>query len=195
MSYTLLPNSGQSLGQTRAAIRKNFELIQSGFNINHLAFDATNAGKHKFVEMPVQGSIPVILSGEGVLYTVTGGGGFTQLFYNRDLEGVGRSVQLTAGTLSGTNNTTFGENSSTGWSFLPGNLLIQYGNTLTLGNNTGVTFPIAFSQLFSVVALGKQFFNGKETYGFVNEDQNGFIFTSSDSVAGRKFCWIAIGAA
>ncbi len=50
--YELVPNSGQSLGQTRDPIRNNFLEIKNSFDVNHNDFDAANTGKHFFVEFP-----------------------------------------------------------------------------------------------------------------------------------------------
>ena len=57
MSYsTLVPQSGQTLGQTQGTILGNFGTIQSGFSINHGALGSGNVGKHLFMQMPSQGT-------------------------------------------------------------------------------------------------------------------------------------------
>ena len=94
MTYVLLPNSGQTLGQTRSAIRTNFELIQTVFEQNHVDLDQSPDGKHKFLQMPEQSSAPNTDPNEGGLYCkeVTGIG--TQLFFKG--ENNGTEYQLTS---------------------------------------------------------------------------------------------------
>lgn len=67
MVYVLLPNSGQSLGVTRAPIRENFRLIQEAFDRNHYDFDAVNQGKHSVIQLPEQTVFPVTPANEGQL--------------------------------------------------------------------------------------------------------------------------------
>ena len=67
MAYVLLPNSGQSLGVTRAQIRENFNLIQQTFDRNHYDFDAVNQGKHSVIQMPEQTVFPLTPVNEGQL--------------------------------------------------------------------------------------------------------------------------------
>ena len=67
MAYVLLPNSGQSLGVTRAQIRTNFALIQQTFDNNHYDFDAVNAGKHSVIQLPEQTVFPLTPLNEGQL--------------------------------------------------------------------------------------------------------------------------------
>ena len=67
MAYVLLPNSGQSLGVTRAQIRENFNLIQQTFDRNHYDFDAANQGKHSVIQTPEQITFPATPANEGQL--------------------------------------------------------------------------------------------------------------------------------
>lgn len=87
MSFTPnIPVSGQTLGITRDPIRNNFLNYYNTMSTNHNAPDASGAGKHKFVEMPVQGTDPTTLAGEGGLFTKSLSSDPTKsiLYYQRD---------------------------------------------------------------------------------------------------------------
>lgn len=85
MTYTVLPNSGQSLGVTRVPINTNFSLIQSVFALNHIGFNLTGAGKHKFVEMPEQSPPETTIVDEGALYVAQGiVSAQAELFFRRE---------------------------------------------------------------------------------------------------------------
>jgi len=84
MSFTPnIPATGQTLGQTRDPIRNNFTNYFDVMSVNHVAPNASGQGKHNFVEMPVQGSNPSTLSGEGGLFTKALSGS-SILYYQRD---------------------------------------------------------------------------------------------------------------
>lgn len=151
MSYTILPNSGQSLGGTRDQIRTNFSLIKSVFDVNHFTFGEGGDGKHRFVSLPnfSISSIPPTAANEGQFY-VKLANGRSQLFYTNETSG--NEYQLTR-----TNNTdfpTFSTNTNYsgslfgGWTFLPGGMLLQYGftGTLSSGNNV-ILFPKTFTNV------------------------------------------------
>ncbi len=55
MTYTRnIPISGDSLGGTRDRIRTNFQQIDTVMAVNHVAFNSSGEGKHKFVQTPDQ---------------------------------------------------------------------------------------------------------------------------------------------
>lgn len=96
MTYTAnIPLTGESLGSTRDRIRTNFQLIDSVLAINHVAFGSSGQGKHKFLQMPEQGSPPSTGVNEGGLYTAqdTSSSPQTALFFRN--ESNGSSIQLT----------------------------------------------------------------------------------------------------
>lgn len=133
MSYTTgIPSPGQSLGNSRPQVQGNFDYISTSFAVNHVAFNLAGVGKHKFLQMPEQGSAPVTAINEGGLYTKESGG-ITNLFWR--LENNGAEVQMTnIAPLPGNN----------GYSFLPGGMLIQWAQTGTVNSGDLITFPIAF---------------------------------------------------
>ncbi len=69
MTYTRnIPITGDSLGGTRDRIRTNFQLINDDFAINHVAFNALGAGKHKFINQPDQVADVASAANEPVMY-------------------------------------------------------------------------------------------------------------------------------
>ena len=149
MTFVLLPNAGQSLGQTRADIRGNFNIIQDAFGRNHVSLnDGTpgNRGKHNFSEYVAQGSTPTITAGECATYG-RNFGGVTQLTFTHDA--TGNVYQLTraipASVARFSTNTNYTGTQSGGWTFLPGGMLFQYGSRTNPGTSGTITFPTAFT--------------------------------------------------
>lgn len=111
-----IPISGDSLGSTRDRIRVNFQQIAIAESVNHVAFNSSGEGKHKFLQMP-----EVTASGAGVPSTGVDEGGLytnpdtastpkTALFFRTEsnatsvqLTGFGGSIPI---ILTGTFNST-----------------------------------------------------------------------------------------
>lgn len=90
MTYTTnIPVTGDTLGGTRDRIRTNFTQIQSVFSQNHVAFNATGQGKHKFLQMPEQAAAPTTDVNEGGLYTYPDSASTpkTALFFRTESDG------------------------------------------------------------------------------------------------------------
>jgi hypothetical protein len=127
MSFTPnIPASGESLGASRLEVLNNFASLRTTIsNVtqpNHVDVNASGAGKHVFVQMPVQTTGAANLPGanEGGLIAKTAAGS-SELFYVRDA--VSNYIQMTTGTpISGNNGSTF----------LPGGMILKwfrYGQT------------------------------------------------------------------
>ena len=142
MTYTLgVPFDGQSLGNSKPQIRSNFNVINSDFAVNHIAFGSTGEGKHKFMQMPEQGSNATTGSDEGALYTKVADA-YTNLFWRQESGGAdpaknqGAVIQMT---------NLLPINASNGSTFLPGGLLLQFGVATLSGGAAAVVYPYAFS--------------------------------------------------
>jgi hypothetical protein len=90
MSFTpSIPTSGQTLGNSRSQVLNNFASLRTTIsNVtqpNHIDVNDVGAGKHIFVEMPVQtpGAANLPDASEGGLITRTVNGN-SELFYVRD---------------------------------------------------------------------------------------------------------------
>lgn len=72
MTYTRqIPVSGDSLGGTRDRIRTNFQQIDTVMAVNHVAFNSSGEGKHKFVQTPDQTADVASGVNEPVLYATS----------------------------------------------------------------------------------------------------------------------------
>lgn len=127
MSYTTgIPTNGQSLGNSRPQVQGNFDYINTSNSVNHVAFNSSGFGKHKFLQMPEQGSAPATAANEGGLYTKESQS-ITNLFWRQ--ESSGTQIQMT--NIAPTN-------SQKGSTFLPGGLLLQW-DFVTIGASGSAT--------------------------------------------------------
>lgn len=203
MSYTAdIPVTGDSLGGTRDRIRTNFQLIQSLITANHEDFGSGfGQGKHKFLQMPEQGSAPATAVNEGGLYTKVGTNpAETNLFFRAEDSGGGGGFeyQLTkviavSTALFGNNTVAYVANNNGGWTFLPGGLVMQYGRRTTPGSSGTVSFPIPFpsgNAPFSIVMGNER--NSARACGFDTISSTGFTYYL-DTSGSTAVNWIAIG--
>jgi hypothetical protein len=137
-----IPNTGQSLGSTQAAIRNNFANYDATMSVNHVAPNSSGAGKHTIAEFVAQGSDPVTAASEITIYGKTVGSG-TQLFVRRDNSG---SVYQMTGVVPSVG--------SSGYTSLPGGIIIQWGNFSANPGGTATSFPMTFpNNCFSITAV------------------------------------------
>jgi hypothetical protein len=199
MTFTSdIPISGDTLGSTRDRIRTNFQQIALVEAVNHVPFNALGQGKHKFLQMPEQpGTIgqvgvplpPTTLANEAGFYSKIGANPAEANLVFRG-ENNGFEYQLTRADQ--TNNATFG--TSTGWTFLPGGLILQYGTMTTTGNTTVVVFPVPLTvPLYSLTATIVQSSTENISWGVDARTLIGFEFKRSGSAGNRPFSWMVIG--
>lgn len=206
MSYTSsIPKSGESLGSTRARINTNFQEIAAVEAINHIAFNLTGKGKHKFLQMPETNSIspgtpPATAINEAGFYAKVGTNpAETNLFFRA--ENSGKEYQLTtadSARLSSFSTKAGVENS--GWTFLPGGMLMQYGlRTIgSKGNTTTITYPKPFVTGVYSVTIGNVTSETSPSPNnqFVKDGTVGlttFQVVNSSSSSSNKVYWMAIG--
>ncbi len=199
MSYTILPNTGDTLGSTKVAINTNFSLIQTTMKQNHFGMGEANAGKHKIIQLVGQASAAQTAVGESALYTKSASNGD---IYARSPNHVDPApsgeYQLT--TFSDANIAKFGTNAlvglvNDGWTFLPGGLLMQYGRLgITSSGEKTITFPIPFTlaTFTPVITLGLQSAVGYISLASVASTDFKVTITSLVGAAGGIY-WTAIG--
>jgi len=189
MTYTVgIPFDGQSLSNSKPQIRSNFTVINTAFSVNHLALGAVDQGKHKFLQMPQQGSAPSTALNEGGLYAKDVSG-ITSLFWRQ--ENNGAEVRLTGVTPVALEN---------GYSTLPGGLIIQWGadtNDMTEGENRTYTFPIAFPSTCATVQV-TIFGNGDASgdngpVALFSKSRTEFATESLSQATVPGITWLAIG--
>lgn len=143
MPLASVPQAGQYLGQTQPDILNNFNIIESGWIVDHVDWGITGAGWHNKVTFPVQTSAPTFATGQIGLYnlanTLTGA---NELNIQK---GTAAAIPMTAALAN-----------QNGWSYLPSGILLVWGTSSALGNTTTtITFPAganipAFNNIFSM---------------------------------------------
>ena len=193
MTYTVLPNSGQSLGVTRVPINTNFSLIQSVFAVNHVGFNNGGAGKHKFVQMPAQGTSPGTAAAETAIYSRTalvGGSNETNMYWQfPGTAAAGADVVMTRFVTPSL--------ATNGITFLPGGLIMQWGTVNAPGALGAVFFTPAPQVTFPTAILSVQL-TGRRDSNDVSFSINGALATNgfgyrADSGSAQELYWIAIG--
>lgn len=139
MALAFIPNPGQNLNDTRAAIRGNFVTLQSDFGVNHLPYGAVNEGKHNCVTLPTDHTItgtnnlPATNSSEVLLYSAKGPvSGNPEIFFQRQSQGVASGFTITESTPA-----------TNGWTRLPSGIILKWGfmNIGGLASGTKILFP------------------------------------------------------
>ena len=157
-SYTAsIPNTGDSLGSTRVEIHDNFAQIYTVQGVNHVQYNSIGAGKHKFLQMPEQtGTPPITLIDEIGVYAAQG------TFPNEanlfvEGENSGFVYQMTRldqalSSLFGTATQMPGYSAASkyGWTFLPGGLILNYGN---IANADAALTNIVYAKPFQAAAF------------------------------------------
>jgi len=128
-----IPQPGDLISVSQNDILQNFQALDTSWSVNHVDFNAVNDGKHKFVEMPNQGSDPSGAATQFTLFSKLAAGN-SELHYKRDASG--SSYQLTSGNPSPV---------ASGYTFLPGGLLMQWRFVASPTDQQIITFPTAFS--------------------------------------------------
>ncbi len=193
MSFTPnIPASGQTLGNSRLQVLNNFASLRTTIsNVtqpNHVDVNNSGAGKHTFVQMPVQipGAANLPLANEGGLITETVSGK-SELFYVRDA--INTYYQMTGPTTISPNGTTM----------ILGGIIIKWGN-FGFGAGVGsepVAFPTAFPNNFYSLSLLPNTttpINGVGSISFGGTGSNsGFTAYRTNTTGIVTYFYIAIG--
>lgn len=207
--FTGFPIQTDSLGSTQAKFLSNTANVQTYLKNNHYDFGDILWGNHKWVWYGRQSTFPdtTTPSNEAIATYAKTDGVRTQLWFQPSNDATGATaIQLTAGDVT---NAAFSTNTNYapivagqdgGFSFLPGNLLIQYGKFTTGAASGTVVFPIAYSAnpysitTTSIVISGDSL--SATTYEPLSSAiaDTGFGWRKSGSHA-NGFFWVAIGKA
>ncbi len=198
MTFTgSIPQTGQSLGQTRDNIRDNFTNYNDTMSVNHVPPNGAGGypqGKHTFAEFVVQAQSPPTTTAEVALYSRSLGipNGTPQLFLQKENQLVNTAdiqmSRLDTGVLNAVN----------GWTFLPGGLIYQWGIFAFVGAASSVNVVFATSNIsfptncWNVQLTGIGFNN---TFDVTNTDNLHFTASRSLGTLGsnQSFYWTAIG--
>lgn len=186
MAYTSnIPQSTDNPSDSQPQLLANFQEIDTYTSVNHVALNDGDQGKHKFMQMPEQGSAPTTAANEGALYTKDTGTE-PDLFYRRESNGT--EVQLTGG------KTTVGAQSSV---TLPSGVIMKYG-TITVaagGGTSAVTFTTPFPTAIRNVQLSVTGGSSAEGRPYIGSTPttSGFTFRQNGGSGSATGHWLAIG--
>lgn len=189
-----MPNAGQSLGATRDQIRNNILDIKNSLAVNHVDLDnGADTGKHlmtNFIEVSLASEKPTTDASEVALYNDNSTAGQIWLCPPNTTEG-DKAVQLTTGDVTDAN---FGA-ADNGWTFLPGNLIYQYGFKPAVNGNITVTFPLQFpTAVYSVQITVVSDDNSTIRSSILNvSGLASFVITHENTSHLTGFYWMAIG--
>ncbi len=142
-----IPQPTDVISQSQADILNNFMALGTTFDVNHIDFNAFDAGKHKFIQFPLQGSAPATSNTEIALFSQT-----STLTSNVEL------------AIRKQNNGTVYEISAqaaaSGWSRLTSGILLKWGNFATVPGANVINFPVGatipvFGSIFQVIISTK----------------------------------------
>ena len=178
-------------------ILNNFIAINDLLAVNHQTFGASGEGKHKFLQMPEQGSAPLTTVNEAALYAAVGAASSqAELVFKRETPAINATVPATVAFTECLANASDG---STGWTMLPSGIIMKWGQ-LTITAGTGVeTFSSSFPKYCYTVQI-TSWENG-DTQNFVSVNRNtvtkdGFTakcFTRTFTGSNMVISYLAIG--
>lgn len=175
-----IPNAQNQVASDVPNMQINTNSIENWTAVDHIGYNTSNGqgGYHNVIRVVPQGSDPSTISGIGQVYTKTVSSD-QELFYK---SGGGAVTQL---TISGVTPSPM----PTGYSILPGGIIIQWGVNTVGSGTTVVSFPISFpNNAFNLQISPTQ---EPATYTALSTDfgLSSFKITTS----GMKFYWIVIG--
>jgi len=154
-----------------------FNLLGGDSTVDMIGFGDSDGGWHRQLTYVVQGSAPGSSSGQARTYSKTSSGN-SEIFLQRD--NVATEIQLTRGTPSAAAN---------GYTFLPGGLLLQWGNTTA---PTAITFPVSFTS--AVYSVNVTVRSASPAYCSVGVPSITGVSVNIQSGAGNQVIyWMAIG--
>ncbi len=144
-SYTYTANTPQPdtpLNVSAPLIRENFQAIAELVAVNHVGFNSSDGGKHKYVSLEFQSTAPDVQETELTLYCqATGSPNAAEIFYTYPANS--SDEQLTDQTVPVTGTGTSYGTASQGYCTFPSGVIIRWGSATLKGTgNTTITFTI-----------------------------------------------------
>lgn len=132
-----IPQATDIPAQSQPQLLANFDAINLIVDINHYTFNAgANAGKHKFLQLPVQVAAPAIAATELGLYTLLNADTTLNEMYIR--RSSGSQIPFTAFSIDAPASIF-----ATGYTWLPSGMLLKFGTVTTTAVPVG-GFPFTF---------------------------------------------------
>lgn len=185
-----IPLATDLISISQSDIKNNFTSLSTSWNVNHVDFNASGAGKHKFVSLPNQLVDPATAVSEVALYAKAVAA-IPTLFLRK--ESNGSIIQMSGqDPIALTNGTTF----------LPGGIIIKWGQFSTNAGGTATpTFASAFPTncfvvVTSVIDNGAPTIADSAVYAY-NYSNGGFSATgtkrTTKAALALNASYIAIG--
>lgn len=184
MSYTFtanVPLAAQRISATTSIINNNFQALNTYLQNDHVDInDATLANRltHSQVTLNNLGSGPTTSSSQLAIYTKTVTAGVQELFIRRQSDGT--EIQMSATNITPSATQTF----------LPGNLLMVFGNGNVVGAAPQNFSVPGMSTIYAFVAIKNS--SGGSAISYTNTLPAAFITLSYTSL-NPDFSYIAIG--
>lgn len=140
MPLNLVPQPTQTLADTQNPILQNFITINAGFLLNHVELGTAGAGKHKAVIMVNQTNAPaapITVGLESAIYSAPSlvAPNDPALFIKGQNSGAGTNgLEI-----------TYALKATSGWTYLPSGMIIQWGTATIGGGGTVVNFARSFT--------------------------------------------------
>lgn len=153
MALNNVPQSGQTLNDTRNPIRNNFSTINAAFLVDHIEYNLANQGFHNKVTLPAQVPTPLFNGLNGLwseLYATTAK---PEIWVNTNevIPANSRQYPMTASVLR--SNPVIGNNTN-GWTYLPSGVVMKWG-IATINNALPVINLNAIGPAFGATFMGQ----------------------------------------
>lgn len=153
MALIDVPQAGQTLAGSRPSIQTNFQVIDTAFAVDHIAYNVANQGFHRKVSFPQLGVIPPSVPNAVLLYSqLSALTGEQELFFvHKNGTSAPAGAQRVEFTSAGWANP--------GWCRLPSGILMKWRSGVSFGglssktinSNTDVPGSPNFGQFFTIL--------------------------------------------
>ena len=181
-----IPTASDLLSQSQDDILNNFAGIKTLVDVNHVTFDATNQGKHYFIQFPVQVPVPTTGAGEVGLYSQT-----STLSGNPELVYAPESAATPIEFTSSVQN-------EQGYAILPSGIIMKWGSgtvnantTATVNFATGAGVP-TYTTVYNAQAT-REGTTGDTGVLYVQSFTTSAITVFNTADASKKFYYSIIG--
>lgn len=192
-----MPNPPDDPADDAPLMQVNCNSIASWVNVDHVGFNTSNntGGYHKVAHFITSAGDPSLIANIGQVYTKLVGSE-VQLFYESNSGFIAQLTRNNSGAQArfGT-NTNYQANHAGGWTFLPGNVKVNYGVfTLNTQPTDTVTLASAYtSSNFIVLVTPILSATTGKTWGVTNLNTASFTLNTAGFSNGNQFTFWSIG--
>lgn len=187
-----IPAGSQTISSTTLPIQTNFSTSNTNFGVDHVDFTNTpppggNGGRHNTVTLVQQAADPTAVSTSPILYckSTTSNTVNNDIYFRRASNDSSSIVQLTTTKVNPTASVS-------GYSFLPGGIIVQWGTNAAATDGGTTNFPIAFPNNCFNVQVTQNTASTLVTIGINGFTTTNFTFRKT-SGGGIPITFFAIG--